>query len=529
MTTHDDAPPPRRHLHPVEPPFDPDYDTRPHPVEQAAAQAERALLGTLLTHPEHAADILPALDPRDFHTPAHEAIWNAAAHLLSDGVIPEHPALLRQLANDPVFQRAGGHQLLLDLRPDADPSGQPEHNAKIVREAASLRRLGTALAAARAAHTKADPANIRATLEQLVDLADTAATTFGPPNQANTTGLHDLSWILTGQPPVVPPPIWCTRTDGTALFYDAKVNGVFGDPECGKTWLAQTAIVEALHQGRMAAMIDVDHNGPDHTAARLALLGARWEDIANPQLFRYYEPEDADQLHAAVADVVRHTPAVVLIDSLGEIFPMLGVNTNDGDEITTAMRQICTRIAVAGPCVITIDHLPKSQDARSTGYAIGSIAKKRMIRGSYLRAEARTQPAPGAVGRITLRIEKDTAGELRKSSGGGYAGTLVLDSTHEHITSWTIAREIAPKNEDGTFRPTGYMEKVAHFVADNAACTQNDIEAGIPGTAKHIRTALQILVTEGHITRSPGPRRSWLHTLTIPYREAEDDNAQPTL
>ena len=82
---------------------------------------------------------------------------------------------------------------------------------------------------------------------------------------------------------------------------------------------------------------------------------------------------------------------------------MLGVKSVDNDEITDALRLVCSPIAVAGSCVITIDHLPKATEARAGGYAIGGTAKKRVIRGSYIRAETRTQPAPGHIGKITLR------------------------------------------------------------------------------------------------------------------------------
>lgn len=526
MSTTDDAPP-RRHLHPVEPPFDPEHDTKPHPVEEAARQAERALLGTLLTQPERAGDILPALDPSDFYTPAHEAIWNAAAELLAEGVLPEHPALLRHLATDQVFQRAGGHALLLELRPDADPSGQPDLNATIVREAAAHRRLGTALAAAKRAHANADPTNIRATLEQLVDLADAAATTFGPrvTGPANT-GLHDLSWVLTGQAPTNPPPAWAVRTDGTALFYAGRVNGVFGDPESGKTWLAQIAVVEALHLGRPAAMVDVDHNGADHTAARLLLLGATLQQIADPDLFRYYEPEDGEQLRAAVTDIVARRPDVVVLDSLGEMLPMLGVKSVDNDEITAALRTVVMPPAKAGSCVITVDHLPKSVEARTTGYAIGGTAKKRAIDGSYLRADARVQPAPGVIGRITLRIEKDRTGELRKASGGGYAGTFVLDSSRseEGITTWSIGRDETPKNDDGTFRPTRLMERVSRFIEDNDQCKANDIHEAMQTKKEWVTSAIRLLVTEGFVARIEGARRAQLHHSIAPYRETEDDH-----
>jgi hypothetical protein len=506
-----------------EPPFDPEYDTQPNPLEQAARDAERGLLGTLLLKPEDAADILPVLDPTDFASPAHEAIWNAAAELHADDVIPDHPAMLHQLAGDPIFKQAGGVRLLAELVSDAPVFPQPEYHAGIIRDAAALRRFDTALAEVKRARNTADASSIHTTLEKLSDLVDTAATTFGPRGLTPTaTGLHDLTWILTGEAPTQPPPVYATRTDGHALFYAAKVNGIFGDPESGKTWLAQAAAVDALNRGGTAAMIDVDHNGPDHTAARLLLLGAHITDLADPTRFRYYEPEDGDQLRAAVDDCVNRTPDVLVIDSIGEVFPMLGVSTNDADEITGALRQVCSRPAAAGACVITIDHLPKSTEARNTGFATGSIAKKRMIRGSYLRAEVRAQPTPGQIGRVTLRIEKDFSGELRKTSGGGYAGTLVLDSTQPHITKWSIDREHTPTAADGKFRPTGRMEAVSRFVEDNDQCTFTDVKEAVEGKDATLRRAITLLAEEGFLTVIRSGNKNKHHSIAH-YREAEDD------
>jgi hypothetical protein len=273
-------------------------------------------------------------------------------------------------------------------------------------------------------------------------------------------------------------------------------------------------------------MVDTDHNGPSATTARLLLLGARPDQLADPDRFRYYEPQDGEQLLNAVNEISTRRDDVTLIDSLGEVFGLLGVNENHGDEVTKAMRQVCTRPAMAGCCVITVDHLPKSNEARATGFAIGSIAKKRMIRGAYLRADAKVKPTPGGIGRIVLRIEKDTMGELRRSSGGGYAGELVLDSTNDYAVEWTIRRETVPVSPDGSKRYTHIMEQVARFVEDDPGCSQRDIEKGVSGTAEYVRKAIATLVAEGHISRQPGKGRVMHHHLEIPYREAEDDQAQ---
>lgn len=519
-----DGPP--RHLHPVEPPFDPDYDN-PRQAHHAP-DAERAILATLLTTPELGDTLATQLDADDFYRPEHETIWSTWHHLAaSDGVPPDAVTLNAALV------RTKDQKAIRALADIALEPGNPilvDQYVQIVRDTARLRVVDQLATGLHGLVRKADVDHIDTYLGEALQQLDDTVMRFGATTTpTRTTGLADLTWILTGQAPTNPPPTWARRTDGTALFYDGRVNGIFGDPEGGKTWLAQIAIIEALHAGRLAAMVDVDHNGQDHTAARLLLLGATLDQLADPTRFRYYEPEDGDQLRAAITDITALAPAVVVLDSIGEILPMLGVKSVDNDEITAALRDIAMPPAKAGSCVITIDHLPKSAEARTTGYAIGGTAKKRAIDGAYLRAEAKQQPTPGGIGRITLRIEKDRTGELRKTSGGGYAGTFTIDSTADHVTTWTIGRDEVPTNDDGSFRPTGYMEKVALFVAANDGCTQNDIETGIPGTAKHIRTALQVLVTEGHIARHPGPRRSKLHSLVIPYREAEDDHAQPTL
>lgn len=531
-----DRPTPARHLHPVdpnEPPYDPTYepyDTPGGSLNSAISNtdAERAVLGALILDPTLAPTLAPELTPDDFWRPAHADLWTLI-HQLAGGDEPLDHVLLAQAVAQTGLHKTlpGGGAYLADLMQGCPNPAQAPAYAQIVRDTARLRQLDNIALTLRQTARNATATDAGRHLEQAFDALEQVVTRWGPATPTSNSGLVDLSWVLTGTPPVVEPPTICRRTDGIGLFYPGKVNGIFGDPECGKTWLAQAAIVEAFDHGGTAAMIDVDHNGPDHTAARLLLLGARLDHIADPTRFRYYQPDDPDELRAAIDDVVRHSPNIVLIDSIGEAIPMLGANTNDGDEITNAMRFLCTRPADTGSCVITIDHLPKSAEARTTGYAIGSIAKKRMIRGTYLRAEARVQPAPGQKGLITLRIEKDTAGQLRKHSGGGYAGTLTLDSTHsetEGITRWSIGREESPKNDDGTFRPTVLMELVSRYVEENDQCSKADIESDVKGKASAVRQALKLLIHEGFISTIPGARGAIRHHSIALYRQAEDDH-----
>lgn len=529
----DGAPPtPPRHLHPVdpnEPPYDPHYDDGPTTNAAIAnTDAERAVLGALILEPTLAPTLAPHLTPDDFWRPAHADLWTLI-HNLANRDEPFDQVTIAQAVVDAGLHKKlpGGPTYLSDLMQGCPNPTQATAYAQIVRDTARLRQLDTIATQLRNTARNATATDASRHLEQAFDDLEQIVTRWGPSTSSNS-GLVDLSWLAGGTPPTVEPPTILRRTDGNALFYAGKVNGIFGDPECGKTWIAQAAIVEHLHAGGTAAMIDVDHNGPNHTAARLLLLGATLDHIADPTRFRYYQPDDADELRAAIDDVVRHTPGIVLIDSIGEVFPMLGVNTNDGDEVSTALRQICTRPADTGSCVITIDHLPKGADARSTGFAIGTVAKKRMIRGAYLRAEARLQPAPGQKGLIDLRIEKDTTGELRKTSGGGFAGTFIIDSRHSEtdgITRWALDRKEAPKNDDGSFRPTALMEKISRYIEDNDQCTGRDIEQGVKGNRSAADKALKLLIHEGFVSTFPGPRNSRLHHANSLYRVTEDDHA----
>ena len=197
-------------------------------------------------------------------------------------------------------------------------------------------------------------------------------------------------------------------------------------------------------------------------------------------------------------------PEIAVVDSLGEIVPMLGLKSTDNDDITKAIRAICKPLAhVIGACVITIDHLPKGVDARSSGYAIGGTAKKRAVDGSYLSAEVLLAPAPGKLGKISLSIEKDRNGGLRSASPGKHAGTFVLDSTEEGRTKWHI--EMPTLSHDGKMRPTLLMERSSRFVLEwigEDAPTRNEIVKGVKGKDSAVGLAIDVLVEEGYLSET---------------------------
>lgn len=490
----------------------------PTKTRPAHLDAEQALLGALVRAPEHYPKIAQIIAPGDFDEPRHQIIWDAMTAVWERDAVPPDSALLL-----PQLQRAGDFAKVASLLPNltaANPDAAHAY-AREVHEAAGRRdllaRFNTTIHRIKERPPTAWPADL-AELYQTAHEAVQALTGHHP------SGLHaDLTWLRSGQAPHVDPPTYVRRADGNALFYPARVNGIFGDPETAKSWIAQVAIVEALAAGQRAALVDVDHNGANLTTERLLLLGATVEQLADPNLFRYCEPTDGLDLLATITQLVTWKPAVAVLDSIGEIMPMLGIKSVDNDELSTGLRQTATALADAGACVITVDHLPKSHEARTSGFAIGGTAKKRAMDGAYIHADAKVPPSPGGIGRIILRIEKDRPGRLRATCGGKYVGTFTLDSTNAGAITTSITNEAPPTTDDGGWRPTHLMERISRFVEENPGSSKNLIEISVKGKATHKRQALELLILDAYIEVTKGANRAQEHHPVKPYREGDED------
>ncbi len=105
-------------------------------------------------------------------------------------------------------------------------------------------------------------------------------------------------------------------------------------------------------------------------------------------------------------------PTVVVVDSLGELMPIMELSSNSPDDYTVAHRKVFTPMSSAGSCVIYIDHLPKSDEARAHGQT-GTLAKRRAVNGVSLRVTSTEAFAPGRGGAASMAVVKDRPGGLR--------------------------------------------------------------------------------------------------------------------
>lgn len=222
----------------------------------------------------------------------------------------------------------------------------------------------------------------------------------------------DVAGILSGdfQPPQTT--VGGRRSDATPLLYAGAVNVLLGAPEAGKTLVAGAMAADEMFSHGRVLWIDLDHNGAGPLLSRFRSFGIDADDLCDLSRFRLAVPDDSTALLDIVADAQTWQPTLAVVDSIGELLPMFGANSNNADEYTTVNRAVLTALASVGAGVLAIDHEAKSTDSAAYG-ATGTMAKKRAVDGALLRVTNVRPFRPGHGGEARLSIVKDRHGYLR--------------------------------------------------------------------------------------------------------------------
>lgn len=231
-----------------------------------------------------------------------------------------------------------------------------------------------------------------------------------------TADYVDVQAVLNGTLTPPQPSVGGCRSDGMRLLYRATVGALLGAPEAGKTLVAGGMAADELFSGGRVLWIDLDHNGAHALLNRLLMFGIASDMLTDSERFRLAIPGDADEVAAVVADC-SWAPTLVILDSIGELLPMYGANSNDADDYTRVHRAVLTALANRGASVLAIDHEAKGHDSRAYG-ATGSAAKKRAIDGVLLRVTNVRPFSPADGGEAHLSVVKDRHGALRSLGSG---------------------------------------------------------------------------------------------------------------
>lgn len=360
---------------------------------------------------------------------------------------------------------------------------------------------------------------ILAALPGPADHADDAAA----PPVPTSWGRVDLAPVLAGD--YIPPqPTIGRRDDGAGLFYPGRMHSIFAEPEAMKTWLALTVAASELARGSGVVYLDFeDEEGG--IVSRLLALGVPAEQIASR--FYYFRPDGpmGDAGRAALAPYLAAPTTFVVVDGVTEAMGLFGLKPKDDTDVAGFWRILPRWLAEHGPAVLLLDHVVKDRENRGR-WATGSQHKLSGLNGCAFVLENVTPLSPGQTGKSRVRVAKDRPGQVRKNALPGSSGALhwfadfVVES---QLDGSAIASLPAPVQHDGPFRPTALMKRVSDTLAASPQpLSVRGVLDRVNGKQDAVRRALALLVDEGNVTVTAGPRNAQLHELTRPFTDDPD-------
>lgn len=108
----------------------------------SSIEAEKSVLGGIFLKPDIFGDVVEILHPNDFYKNGHKLIYEAMRDIYNSGTGIDPIVVVNKLKKNEKFDELVGEQLLFDIISDVPTAANIIEYAKIVKEKATLRRLG---------------------------------------------------------------------------------------------------------------------------------------------------------------------------------------------------------------------------------------------------------------------------------------------------------------------------------------------------------------------------------------------------
>ncbi|MFI6895269.1 DnaB-like helicase N-terminal domain-containing protein [Streptomyces sp. NPDC050256] len=494
-------------------------------------EAERAVLGAMILSRDIIPDVCEALEGAEFYRPVHESLYRTILSLAARGEPVDPITLAAELKKAGELDRIGGASYLHALVQAVPTAANASYYAEMVHEAAVRRRLVQVLQQAGAA-ARAGEADVDEILAQVGhDLGGISTA----PSQVEVTGwtFTDLGPVLDGTHKPVVASVGA-RDDGIGLFYPGRVNGVQGESEAGKSWLALIAALTEINRGNHVVYIDFE-DSEDGVVSRLLLIGGVPADIR--ARFHYVRPGSIPTpaaLAKFVDTVGELEPTLIVVDGVTEAMSLLGLELKDNTEIAKFGRMLLRPLANTGAAVVPLDHVVKSNESRGR-YALGGVHKLNAVDGVQYMLEAVKPFGVNTEGRSRLRIAKDRPAQVRRHALAGgknpmhWFADLVVKSDSDQFAEAHIYPSM--QHADDPTEMTAEQEKAAKEEAEikeresnvitvlrshGAKLSMTELVAVVPGRASVTRRAVTRLVASCQVITQTGPRNAVLHGLATP-------------
>jgi hypothetical protein len=305
------------------------------------------------------------------------------------------------------------------------------------------------------------------------------------------------------------------------MLYRGRINAFFGEPEAGKTLLAQLAVVQEIAKGNCVVYVDYE-DSKESAVERLRALGAKDDDIA--QHFIYFDAQHPmldDKAEELLSELIEQRGPVTLavFDGVTAAMSMGQLDPIDGSDVTRFYAAAPRWFADHGAAVLLLDHVAKDKMGRGR-WAIGSERKVSAIDGAAYTLKTVKTFGRGRTGKVEVAIAKDRPGYVRQHEGQGQ--TIAIFEPRS-LDDGKIEVRLLPAeqaSEDGSFRRTIYMDRVSKVLETaSGPLTARAVRELTEGKNEYIGSALQALVQEGYVQSKPGPRNSTLYLSIKLFRD----------
>ncbi len=309
-----------------------------------------------------------------------------------------------------------------------------------------------------------------------------------------------------------PRPDVLERADGAGLLYRACINGVYGPSGVGKSWLWLYAARDVIRAGGRVLVIDLEATA-EELLARFAVLGVEPAELAGSlDYLRPDSPLGWRALELLKAKIAERGYDLVVIDSLGELFALGGINENADAEVGPFIRNFLRPLADLGPAVLLVDHATKAGDHPL--YPSGSKRKRAAVTGAMYLVDATDPFVAGKGGRVTLRCSKDRHGHYRQ---GALVGTLVMKPLEGDRASLTLYPPDDAGGDEGELKVVVLARKAYDAVEAEGGgpVTKRTLQELMQTRASAVdkRAGIELAESRGWLRMRQGPNRSHLFEL----------------
>lgn len=507
----------------------PDWSVR----DQQRAELEQAVVGTVLMNPHQYADVAEIIHPDMLRHPPARIVWDLLGRRITAGEPTDFLALQLALSDDDL-KRIGGPAAFTLL---ANHSvGSALWHADRLRQHV-VRDLVTGLLHGAITRVQQDD-DIEAALEAitttLTDLGDTAAE-----SSTSDWAEVDLNPVLDGTHKPAQPTVGA-RNDGIGLFYPGRVNGIQGESEAGKSWVALICCLVEINRGCHVFYLDFE-DSEEGIVGRLLLLGANPDDVR--EYFHYIRPATAPTTATVKALARRITglnATLAVLDGVTEAMTMMGLELKENSDIAKFGRMLLRPLADTGAAVVSLDHVVKNNESRGR-YSLGGVHKLNAVDGVQYMLEAVHPFGVNTEGRSRLRIAKDRPAQVRRHALPGgknpmhwFADLVIVWRSDDFSEAYlyppsqgsaeleTVAETDERGREDLEIAERA-QEVLSVLSASSTPLSTTNVVDRVLGRGSLTRKALERLVAEGRVARTVGPRKALLHS--IPKQTEPGDGA----